>query len=374
MNKKALQLASVASMIDQFNMHNIMILQSLGYSVDVIADFSNPGTITTERALNLQKRLNDMNVRVFDVAIPRSLNPSSICAAYKEVKKLIQQEHYNLIHCHSPIGGVICRQAARRERKNGTKVIYTAHGFHFYDGAPLKNWIVYYPVEKYYSRFTDVLITINKEDFKRAKSKFHSKETVYIPGIGIDTERFAPNSEARLKIRTELGLKDTDVMILSVGELNDNKNHLSVIKAIKDVNCTYVVVGKGDKKNELEAAAKSLGVDLRLPGFRTDINDFYAAADVYVLPSLREGLNVSLMEAMASGLSVACGRIRGNTDLIEDENCLFNPVNTEDIKNSILAALNNKSEFENRNIMTIQAFDLKTVETLTTDIYKRLSL
>ena len=156
MTKKVLQLASVASMIDQFNLPNIQVLQSLGYSVDVVANFTNPGTITQKRAEELKKRLLNMNVRVYDIAIPRSLNLKAVLSAYKKVKELIMREEYKLVHCHSPIGGVICRQAAKKARKKGTKVIYTAHGFHFYDGAPLKNWLIYYPIEKYFSRYTDV--------------------------------------------------------------------------------------------------------------------------------------------------------------------------------------------------------------------------
>ena len=208
MEKRALQLASVASMIDQFNISNIEILQSLGYRVDVVADFTNPGTITKERADNLKKRLIAMDVRVFDIPIPRSLNPKSIQLAYKKVKSLLYKENYNLLHCHSPIGGVIARQAAKGLRKDGLKVIYTAHGFHFYDGAPLKNWLVFYPIEKYYSRYTDVLITINKEDYKRAKEEFYAKKTVYVPGVGVDTEKFKHDENGRQRIRDELNLSE----------------------------------------------------------------------------------------------------------------------------------------------------------------------
>ena len=152
MKKRALQLASVASMIDQFNIPNIEILQSLGYKVDVVADFTNPGTITKERAENLKKRLNDMDVEVYDIAIPRSLNPVAIIKAYRKVRYLLYKKNYNLLHCHSPIGGVIARQAANGLRKSGLKIIYTAHGFHFYNGAPLRNWLIFYPIEKHFSR------------------------------------------------------------------------------------------------------------------------------------------------------------------------------------------------------------------------------
>ncbi|MDO5325876.1 MAG: glycosyltransferase [Clostridia bacterium] len=369
MEKKALQLASVASMIDQFNIPNIKILQSLGYKVDVVADFTHPGTITKERAEDLKNRLADMNVRVFDIAIPRSLNPRSISTAYKQVKELLDRENYNLLHCHSPIGGVIARQAARG--KEGLKVIYTAHGFHFYDGAPLKNWLIFYPIEKHFSRYTDVLITINKEDYKRAKEKFKAKKTVYIPGVGVDTEKFVPCGSAREKIRAELGLKEDEIILLSVGELNDNKNHISVIKAIAGLNLVYVIVGKGEKKEELEKAAKECGVNLRLTGFRTDVADFYAAADIYILPSIREGLNVSLMEAMASSLPCLVGKIRGNVDLIDEHGgYLFRPESESEIRTAVENCVANRTGMGEYNLHKIRTFDINTVENLITKIYE----
>ncbi len=371
--KKALQLASVASMIDQFNIPNIKILIELGYKVDVVADFTHPGNITTERCKELKKRLYDMGVGVYDIAIPRSLNFRAIINAYRQVKHLITTEKYSLIHCHSPIGGVICRQAAKSERKKGTRVIYTAHGFHFYDGAPLKNWIVFYPIEKWFSRYTDVLITINKEDYKRASEKFHAKKTVYVPGIGVDTKIFAPGNDGREKIRTELGLLDSKTMILSVGELNENKNHISVIKAIKELGLVYVIVGKGEKKYELEKAAKDNSVDLRLMGYRNDVADFYKAADVYVLPSIREGLNVSLMEAMATGLPVAAGNIRGNRDLVDNNEGLFEPTSIDEIKSAIKYLLNaDKKIISAHNIEKIKNFDKTAVNRVIYTVYGEL--
>lgn len=375
--KKALQLASVASMIDQFNIPNIQILQSLGYTVDVVADFTNPGTITKERAEDLKKRLAEMNVRVFDIAIPRSLNPGTISSAYKQVKELLDKENYDILHCHSPIGGAIARKAAKSKRKTGLKVIYTAHGFHFYDGAPLMNWLVFYPVEKYLSRFTDVLITINKEDYNRALKEFYAKKTVYVPGVGVDTEKFAPRKSGRDKIRTELGISDDQIMLLSVGELNENKNHESVVRALAGMkNITYVIVGKGDLSVHLETVAKESNVDLRLMGFRTDVADFYDAADVYVLPSIREGLNVSLMEAMATALPCLCGDIRGNVDLVEQEigGFLFKPDEVENIRSAIekVVALSSdeRTEQGSYNLKKIRAFDLQTVDNLTSEIYR----
>ncbi|MBO5621322.1 MAG: NAD-dependent epimerase/dehydratase family protein, partial [Butyrivibrio sp.] len=234
--KKALMLASVASMIDQFNIPNIEILQSLGYEVDVVANFEEPGTITIERANDLKKKLAGMNANVTHVAIPRTLNPKAIFTAYRSVKRIINKGNYDLIHCHSPIGGAICRLAAIKARRKGTKVIYTAHGFHFYDGAPKKNWIVYYPVERVLSWVTDVLITINNEDFNRSKKEFHVKNVVKVPGVGVNTQKFRECDVNTREKRKLLGIPNDSFVLLSVGELQDRKNHRIVIEALHKIN------------------------------------------------------------------------------------------------------------------------------------------
>ena len=162
---KALMLASVASMIDQFNMQNIQLLLDNGYQVDVACNCKEGNTISDERVQSMIKRLADKGVPVIHVPIPRNITDvKGIYKSITQVKKMCDENHYNLLHCHSPIGSVVARIAARNARKSGTKVIYTAHGFHFYKGAPKKNWILFYPVEKICSRWTDVLITINKEE------------------------------------------------------------------------------------------------------------------------------------------------------------------------------------------------------------------
>lgn len=372
--KKALMLASVASMIDQFNIPNIKILLSLGYIVDVVADYTNPGNISKERSEDLIKRLKEMGANPIDIPVPRSINPRVVIKAYKQVKKLISTEHYNLIHCHSPIGGAITRIAAKAERKNGCKVIYTAHGFHFYKGAPLKNWLIFYPIEKSLSKYTDILITINKEDYERATKKFKAKQTVYVPGIGVDIEKFN-SSRSGNKIRKEFGLNDTDLLFLSVGELNDNKNHEVVIKALSKMEEKpyYIIVGKGDKKDYLQSLVNELGLqdNVIFAGFRQNVVDFYDAADVFIFPSFREGLSVALMEAMASGLPVVCGKIRGNTDLIDAEGgFFFDPHSVNSVVESIKNELNaDRTVQANFNKKKIQQFSLDSVNKHMLSIY-----
>lgn len=369
MAQRVLMVATVPSMIGQFNMNNIHILLNMGYQVDVAADFTDISVWPTGRVQKFKDQMAELGIECIQLDFSRSpLKISRHLNSYKETVKLILNHKYSFIHTHTPIASAIVRQAAH---KTGTKVIYTAHGFHFYDGAPLKNWLVFYPVEKYLSRFTDVLITINKEDYNRALKEFHARKTVYVPGVGVDTEKFAPRQSGREKIRKELRVSDDRIVLLSVGELNENKNHGSVIKALAGMkNITYVIVGKGDLADHLETVAKDSNVDLRLMGFRTDVADFYDAADVYVLPSIREGLNVSLMEAMASGLAVACGRIRGNVDLIDENGCLFTPKATDEISQTIIYTIRHIPDLGQRNLRKIQSVGIEKINDYMEKIYR----
>lgn len=317
---RALMVASVASMIDQFNMQNIQILLDKGFDVDVACNCKTGNTISNDRVQDMIQRLAKQGVKVTDLPIPRKITDfSNIRKSIIELKKIFAEHSYTLMHCHSPIGSVVARTAAKKYRKNGVKVIYTAHGFHFYKGAPIINWILFYPIERIYSRITDVLITINKEDFQFAQKHLKAREIRYVPGIGVDTQKFQNIVVDKAAKRSELGIKDSDFMIVSVGELNKNKNQEIIIRAIallKKNNIHYFVAGQGSEKDHLAHIAKELNVNLHLLGYRTDIAELLKIADAYAFPSYREGLSVALMEAMASGLPCVVSKIRGNTDLI----------------------------------------------------------
>ena len=367
--KRALVLASVASMIDQFNMPNIRLMKEMGYEVDVATNFLKGSTCSDEKIAVLKQTLQEMNVRCFQIDFSRNvLNIGENMKAYKQTKKIIDEKNYALIHSHSPIGGFLSRIAARNARKNGTKMIYTAHGFHFFKGAPLMNWLIFYPIERISSRWTDVLVTITHEDYQLAKKKMYAKEVVYVPGVGINTTLFAPKEEddtINVRKREEFGFSQDDTVMLSVGELNKNKNHEIVLRAMaqfgrKDLH--YVVAGRGDLKVYLEELAKELGVSgqLHLLGFRTDVKELFKMADFFAHPSFREGLSVAVMEAMANGLPVICTKIRGNTDLIEDNKggYLFNPAEQE----TAYRALKNIMESSNRKSMGL--YNLKKAEGL----------
>lgn len=332
--KSALIVTSVASMVDQFIMPSIELLISMGYDVDVATNFVKGSTCSDEKIAELIERLDSMSVDCYHIDFDRKvLDVRADVKAFKQVDAVMngsaepvnEERHhrisaeagYALVHSHSPIGGVVGRLEAK---KHGIRSIYTAHGFHFYDGAPVKNWLLFYPIEWTLSFITDTLITINKEDYERAKSHLHAKETVYIPGIGIDVEKFSDVKIDREAKRAGLGLNDGDMMLLSVGELNENKNHRVVVEAIGEIrersHLHYFIAGKDAGQGDaLVKLAHKKSVNLHLLDFRTDIPELLKAADVFLLPSIREGLNVGLMEAMESGLPCIVSDIRGNRDL-----------------------------------------------------------
>lgn len=347
--KRVLMLASVASMIDQFNMPNIALLQKLGYQVDVACNFIEGNTCSDARIAELKQKLQDMHVRCYQIDFARNIrHMGQNMKALWQVKGLMKQNTYAFCHCHSPIGGVVARIAGHRTR---TKVIYTAHGFHFYQGAPVMNWLVYYPVEKMLSRWTDVLITINHEDYKLAKKKFKMKKLTYVPGIGIDTQRESLSQKEKEEKRKELGIPQDAFLITNAAEFTPNKNQKTVIEAIEQLhnpNIYFVMCGIGQKKAELEQYVKEHGLEehIRFVGFRNDLHEILQTSDCFVLSSFREGLSVALMEAMAEGLPVVCSRIRGNVDLIKDGEggILISPQKRDEYINAFKKLYNMKNE------------------------------
>lgn len=379
--KRVLMLASVASMIDQFNMPNIALLQKLGYEVDVACNFIEGNTCSDERVAELKQKMQDMHVHCYQIDFARNIkHMGQNMRALRQVEGLMKQNGYAFCHCHSPIGGVVARIAGHRTR---TKVIYTAHGFHFYQGAPVMNWLVYYPVEKMLSRWTDVLITINHEDYKLAKKKFKMKKLTYVPGIGIDTQREGLSQKEKEEKRKELGIPQDAFLITNAAEFTPNKNQKTVIEAIEQLhnpNIYFVMCGIGEKKAELEQYVKEHGLEehIRFVGFRNDLHEILQTSDCFVLSSFREGLSVALMEAMAEGLPVVCGRIRGNVDLIKDGKggILVSPENKEDYEAAFrkLYEMKHKelTDFQRMgqiNAENVKSFGRSAVERLMENVY-----
>lgn len=375
--EKVLMLASVASMIQQFNMSNIELLQKMGLGVDVACNFEYGNTCSKEKIAELKHRLDEIGVGYFQVDFTRNvLNLKQDYIALKQVNQLLKENEYVFLHCHSPIGGVVGRIAGHR---NGCRVLYTAHGFHFYKGASKLNWLLFYPIEKYLSRYTDTLITMNQEDYQRAKEKFHAGKTEIIPGVGIVTDSFGICSDKTEHMQEELSIPKQAKVLLSVGELNQNKNHAVVLRALKELNDSgyhYLICGQGQEKEHLERLAEELGVreQLHLLGFRADVGEVYAAADIFLFPSRREGLSVALMEAMASGLPSVVSNIRGNKDLIRDgENGFLVPVEDEKAYAAKISYLTSETEaakkMGEKSREYVQAFDVSRVEEEMNRIY-----
>lgn len=289
-------------------------LVEAGHAVDIAANIN----------MSLVPELyNDLGCKIYPISCTRSPFNKGTLKAIREIKKIVEEGQYDIVHCHTPIAAMCTRLACRKARKRGVRVLYTAHGFHFYKGAPKKNWLLYYPVEKLCARYTDTLITINHEDYAFAEKKLKAREVTYVPGVGLDVKRFAQTTVDKSAKRREIGIPENAFMLLSVGELNANKNHSVVIRAlaqINDNNIHYAVAGKGDKKDDLIRLAEELGVgnQVHLLGYRTDVAELYHASDIFVFPSFREGLSVSVMESLSCGLPVICSQIRGNVDLVQD--------------------------------------------------------
>ncbi len=322
--KKALMTAHVAYAIEMFNIPNIRILQNMGYEVQVACNFDDRSSLSDEKVAQLKEKLTAMGVKYHNIPFQRNpLKPQNL-KAFFSLKKLIDSEKFSVIHCHTPVGGILTRLGAiKTGRKNGTKVIYTAHGFHFFKGAPLINWLIYFTAELLCSFFTDTLITINKEDFNNAEKKLRAKKVCYVPGVGVDTERFGGTRGKRDELLQEISADKDSVILLSVGELSDRKNHSVSIRALAELGdrkAHLVIAGRGEKEEEFRNLANELGVEKRVHflGFRTDIAELMKSADIFLFPSLQEGLPVALMEAMACSLPCICSRIRGNVDLIDE--------------------------------------------------------
>lgn len=264
----------------------------------------------------------------YTISFERSpLNVKNI-KAYKQLKDLIEKEQYNIVHCHTPVGGVLARLAARTMRKHGTKVIYTGHGFHFFKGAPILNWIIYYPIEKFVARYTDTIVTINEEDYNNAVNrKFPAKQIKQINGVGVELSRFKNvDEEEKELLRAQYGWSKDDFILICVAEINKNKDQIFMIKNLPVLkeqipNIKVLFVGKGPKREECEELIRKYKLEsvVHFLGYRSDVDKLLQVSDVLVSTSHREGLAVNIIEAMAVGLPVVCANTRGQRDLIKTE-------------------------------------------------------
>ena len=326
--KKVLFVATVTNHINAFHIPYLRMFKENGYEVHVASKGN-------EKIEYCDKHYE----------IPFERNPIRLnnVNAYKKLKKIIEENNYEIIHCHTPVGGSLTRLAARKARKKGTRVIYTAHGFHFYKGAPLANWLIFYPIEKYLAKYTDCLITINQEDYELAKRKFKKcKQVELIYGVGVEENKFnfEMTNQEKYDLRKNLGLRNDDFVLIQVGELNKNKNQIMAIKAMKELvetnnNIKLLLVGKGTQEQFYRDKIKEYNLqnNVYLLGYRRDVPELMKISNILLSLSYREGLPVNVMEGMASGLPIIATDCRGNRDLIQNK------------KNGFLIEMKNQEEY-----------------------------
>ncbi|QXJ38641.1 Putative glycosyltransferase EpsD [Parageobacillus caldoxylosilyticus] len=333
MKKKVLFSATVDIHINMFHIPYLKFFKELGWEVHVAA------------AGNMEIPYCDVK---FNIPFKRSPFKLSNIIAYFQLKRCIDENKYDIIHCHTPVGGVLTRLASRKARRNGTKVLYTAHGFHFYEGAPLLNWIIYYPIEKCLARYTDCLITINEEDYKTAlKGNFKAKSIERINGVGVDLSRFKPVDETTKRaLRVKHSLNPNDFILVYAAELNSNKNQQLLIEIVAKLkkqipNIRLLLAGSGPLEKKYITLVKKYGLEkhVNLLGYRNDVDELYQLSDIGVASSIREGFGINLVEAMACGKPVVATKNRGHREIVLDgENgFLINPDSPEEGIQAILS-------------------------------------
>lgn len=309
---KRILITSTDLMMVQFLLPHVKNLALKGYVIDLAC--SEVG----ERFDEMKNVVEPYTRNVFKVDLKRSPLALSNYRGYRQLKKIVNQGTYNFIWTNEPVMGVATRLAAGDARKNKTTVVYMVHGFHFFNGGPMVNWLLFYPIERLMAQYTDLICTVNTDDYRCAK-EFNACSVEYIHGIGINTNRLSLNSE-RKSIRNELGLAADDFIVLSIGELNKNKNQAVIIKALgllKNPKIHYIICGKGHNEFALKSLVEKLGLqqNVHFLGYRKDVVDICAESNVYVMPSIREGLGVATLEAMYCGLPLITSKIRGLTDI-----------------------------------------------------------
>lgn len=371
--KKALLVTTVSGFVPQFEMNSVELLQENGYEVHYATNYHNVFYGKDN------SRLDGTGIIRHQIDFSRSPFSLSTIKAYRQLSTLMREISFDFVHCHTPVAGILARLAAKANAI--PKIAYTAHGFHFYKGAPALNWMLYYPAERLMSRLTDILITINQEDFIAANDfRLKPGGRVYcLPGAGVKLDKFTSVSVNKKAARQQLGLSDDDFVLISVGELNKNKNHETVIKALAGIDhkkIKYLICGSGELESHLRQLIKNLRLEnvVQLLGYRKDIPELLAISDVFVFPSLREGLPMSLMEAMAAGMPVIVSAIRGNIDLVKDgiNGYIVPPLNIQQYSNRIEVLLNSSSKqesFKENSFTIINNYKNVTVKSKLKEIY-----
>lgn len=370
--KKILYVTTVSSTINAFLVPHIKYLINRGYIVDIATNITD----------KVNQDLIDMGVRVFEVDFQRIPVSPKNSRAYKQIKKINKKEKYDIVHVHTPVASFVTRYALRKEKN--LKIVYTCHGFHFYKGGSIINWLLFYPIEKIAAKWTDSLITINSEDYEIA-SKFKLRNNGQVSkmnGVGIEKEKYVIENFNKSEYRKKLGLKDDDFVILVLAELNKNKNHIQLIKAMnllkdKYPNIKAIFAGTGPLEEEIKKQIKENGLEekISLLGWRNDVKELINLSDVVGLFSQREGLGKCLLEAMICGKSVIATNTRGPRELIQPNQSgyLFAIDDIEATAKSIESIYTDielRNMFETKGLDTANKYLLDNVLVQLSNVYK----
>ena len=378
--KHALIITTISGFVPQFEMNDVKILKEYGYQVHYASDFKNPVYSIDKEKLEAEGMvLHHIDIKKSPFRIKHQIK------AYRQLKRIIREENIQLVHCHNPMGGEVGRLAAKASKKN-PYVIYTAHGFHFYKGAPKKNWMLFYTAERFLARYTDRLITINHEDYDRA-CRFHLKKggkVERIPGVGVDMKKFCRQDALRGKKRAELGIPENAFHIVSVGELVENKNHEIMIRAIGDLpmkDVYYSICGYGGNLEHLKKLINASGLEERvqLLGYRTDIPEVLQSADCFAFPSKREGLGIASIEAMACAVPMIAADNRGTREYMHDKEngIVCDPYKIEEFKNAIIELYQSEELREYMAIncrTTAEQFGIEATDKIMRRIYGEIDI
>lgn len=370
-NKKIMMLATTDNMIWQFLLPHIKHLQENGNVVEIVC---------AKTGFWFDELKEKYNLEVHEINFARNPLKLSNFKAYKKLKQLQKEKQFDLIYCQQPVGGLMGRLIAKKFK---IPCIYTAHGFHFFKGCSIVNKLVYKTVEKWLSKYTDILITINDEDFEAAK-KMKAKKVFKINGIGMDFNKYEPLKESKVQIRETLNLTNDDFVIVTVAEFIKRKNYDTMLKTVKELknrgqNVKFLICGRGKEENDIKAKIKELDIEeeVMILGFRKDINRILTASDVFILASFQEGLTLSVIEAMSYGLPCVVSNVRGNRDLIVDSKGGFvvETANENEFADKIVALIQNENvrkDFSDFNKQESRKYSIASVKTQLEEIYKSL--
>lgn len=369
---KILFITTISNTVNAFLIPHIKMLIAQGHQVDVAYNIVQ----------EVDPRLIEYGCRVFPVEFQRSPIEKDNYKAYKKIKKILHEEKYDLVHTHTPVASILSRFAGRS--LPNTKFLYTAHGFHFFKGAPLINWLVYYNMEKIFARWTDGIITMNDEDYINALNLNKKKNLVFkTHGVGIDLRKFKQQSrETKYEIRQSYGYKEEAFILIYVAEMSDRKNQSLLIETMKILenkipNLKLLLVGEGDLLPLYKNRVKELNLEgnIEFLGYRKDIDKLMTLSDLAVSSSKQEGLPVNVMEAMATGLPLVVTGCRGNRDLVSngDNGYVIKKNSPSDFSKAIenlYISEERRTSFGLQSRILIKNYSIEAVSTELESIYK----